>query len=51
MDRELPLGFHYKCAFKIIFLNQSKNYAVVAGMSLWILAVFFFFFFFPVNRN
>lgn len=43
MDMELPLGFHYKCAFKIIFLNQSKNYAVIAGVSISILAVFFFF--------
>lgn len=46
MDMELPLGFHYYWTFKVIFPNQSKNYADVADMSILILALFLFFFFF-----
>lgn len=49
MDMELPLGFHYYWTFKVIFLNQSKNYADVADMSILILALFLFFFF-PMNK-
>lgn len=41
MDMELPVGFHYNWTFKIIVLNQSKNYAGVADVFISILALFF----------
>lgn len=51
MDMELPLGFHCYWTFKVIFLNQSKNYADIADVSILILALFFLFFSLWINLS
>lgn len=38
-------GLHCYWTFKVIFLNQSKDYADIADMSILILALFFLLFF------